>query len=190
MFVNYGRDIDYRALGVDVKGCIVILRKGGNLGRSAMIEKAEANGAVAVLIYNDEGDTWRNGFERGHVMKGVGDPLSPGWGSSVDGSERLSLEDNEVLKRFPKIPSMPLSAEVADTVLSSLGGSPVPLDWRDAFNSKVTHVGPGPTMLNFTYLVSTYYLLNFVFFFFCFIQVFKSKHFLLVCQLYFCCFVN
>ncbi|XP_004494296.1 probable glutamate carboxypeptidase AMP1 isoform X2 [Cicer arietinum] len=152
VFVNYGRDIDYRALGVDVKGCIVILRKGGNLGRSAMIEKAEANGAVAVLIYNDEGDTWRNGFERGHVMKGVGDPLSPGWGSSVDGSERLSLEDNEVLKRFPKIPSMPLSAEVADTVLSSLGGSPVPLDWRDAFNSKVTHVGPGPTMLNFTYL--------------------------------------
>ncbi|MCI08427.1 putative glutamate carboxypeptidase, partial [Trifolium medium] len=132
VFVNYGRDKDYRSLGsigVNVKGCIVIVRKGGGLGRSTVVEKAEKNGAAAVLIYNDEVDTWRNGFERGHVMKGVGDPLSPGWGS-VDGSERLSLDDNEVLERFPKIPSMPISVDVADAVLSSLGESMVPLEWR------------------------------------------------------------
>ncbi|KAK2364544.1 putative glutamate carboxypeptidase AMP1 [Trifolium repens] len=155
VFVNYGRDKDYRSLvslGVNVKGCIVIVRKGGGLGRNTVVEMAEKNGAAAVLIYNDEIDTWRNGFERGHVMKGVGDPLSPGWGS-VEGSERLSLDDNEVLERFPKIPSMPISVDVADAVLSSLGESMVPLEWRSTLRIKgITHVGPGPTMLNFTYL--------------------------------------
>lgn len=157
VFVNYGRDRDYRAVGVSIKGCIVIVRKGGGLGRNTVVEKAEENGAVAVLVYNDENDTWRNGFERGHVMKGVGDPLSPGWGS-VEGSEKLSLDDNEVLKRFPKIPSMPLSAHVADAVLSSLGVTPLPLEWRTTLRAKgINHVGPGPTMLNFTYLVSTLY---------------------------------
>lgn len=165
VFVNYGREIDYHTLGVDVKGCIVIARKGGGLGRGTVVEKAEKNGAAAVLIYNDEGDTWRNGFERGNVMKGVGDPVSPGWGS-VDGSERLSLEDNEVLERFPKIPSMPISADVADAILSSLGDNLVPLEWRNSLKSKgvISHVGPGPTMLNFTYLVSTFYPLIYLFF--------------------------
>ncbi|KHN22574.1 Putative glutamate carboxypeptidase 2 [Glycine soja] len=102
--------------------------------------------------FND-GDTWRKGFERGHVMRGgIGDPLTPGW-AGVEGAETLGLEDREVLKRFPKIPSMPLSAEVADTILSSLGGVHVPLHWRGTLRSKVRHVGPGPTLLNFTYEV-------------------------------------
>ncbi|XP_057438974.1 probable glutamate carboxypeptidase AMP1 isoform X2 [Lotus japonicus] len=149
VFVNYGREKDYRELGVNVSGCIVIARKGGEFGRGAVVETAEKNGAAAVLIYGD-GETWRNGFERGNVMRGIGDPLSPGW-AGVEGGESLGLEDSEVLKRFPKIPSMPLSAEVADSILSSLGGAPVPLEWRGALRSKVSHVGPGPTVLNFTY---------------------------------------
>ncbi|KAE9590771.1 hypothetical protein Lal_00023477 [Lupinus albus] len=159
VFVNYGRERDYHALevlGVAVSGCIVVARKGsgGGLGRGAVVEKAEEKGAVAVLVYNDDDggdDTWRQGFERGHVMRGgVGDPLSPGW-AGVEGSERFGLEDSEVLKKFPKIPSLPLSYEVAETILSSLGGTSVPLEWRGTLGSKVRNVGPGPTMLNFTY---------------------------------------
>ena len=46
---------------------------------------------------------------------GIGDPLSPGW-SGVEGGESLGLEDSEVLKRFPKIPSLPLSAEAAERI--------------------------------------------------------------------------
>ncbi|CAJ1880867.1 unnamed protein product [Sphenostylis stenocarpa] len=153
VFVNYGRERDYRALGtmgVNVSGCVVVVRKGGAIGRGAIVERAEAHGAAAVLVYG-EGDTWRKGFERGHVMRGgIGDPLTPGW-AGVEGGETLGLEDSEVLKRFPKIPSMPLSAEVADTILSSLGGVPVPHEWRGTLRSKVRHVGPGPTILNFTY---------------------------------------
>ncbi|KAI4348836.1 hypothetical protein L6164_009508 [Bauhinia variegata] len=152
VFVNYGREEDYRALGVlgvNVKGCIVIARKGDVLTRGAVIETAEANGAVAVLLYSDSA-RFRNGFERGHVMRGIGDPLSPGW-AGVNGGESLDLEDSEVLKRFPKIPSMPLSTETAETILNSLGGVPVPLEWRNTLPSKVRNVGPGSTMLNFTY---------------------------------------
>ncbi|KAK7396813.1 hypothetical protein VNO78_17972 [Psophocarpus tetragonolobus] len=152
VFANYGRERDYRALvamGVNVTGCVVVVRKGGEMGRGAVVERAEANGAAAVLVYG-EGDTWRKGFERGHVMRGIGDPLTPGW-AGVEGGETLGLEDSEVLKRFPKIPSMPLSAELADTILSSLGGLPVPLEWKTSLRSKVRHLGPGPTILNFTY---------------------------------------
>lgn len=155
VFANYGRERDYLALaamGVNVSGCVVVVRKGGEMGRGAVVERAEVNGAAAVLVYG-EGDTWRKGFERGHVMRGgIGDPLTPGW-AGVEGAETLGLEDREVLKRFPKIPSMPLSAEVADTILSSLGGVHVPLHWRGTLRSKVRHVGPGPTLLNFTYEV-------------------------------------
>lgn len=156
VFANYGRERDYRALGemgVNVSGCVVVVRKGWEMGRGAVVERAEAHGAAAVLVYGD-GDTWRKGFERGHVMRGgIGDPLTPGW-AGIEGGETLGLEDSEVLKRFPKIPSMPLSAEVAESILSSLGGAPVPLEWRGTLRSKVRHVGPGPTILNFTYQVT------------------------------------
>ncbi|KAK4581880.1 hypothetical protein RGQ29_025154 [Quercus rubra] len=146
VFVNYGRDVDFQAikeLNVSVKGCIVIARR-GDLPRGIVVQKAEENGAVAVLIYT-EGEEVK-GFERGTVMSGVGDPLSPGW-AAVDDGESLELEDARVLKRFPKIPSMPLSVRAAQLILNSLGGAPPPEKWRVDLRG----VGPGPTILNFTY---------------------------------------
>jgi len=132
---------------------VAVARSGGGVGRGAVVEAAERHGAAAVVVFGD-GDTWPRGFERGHVMRGgIGDPLSPGWGG-VDGGESLGLDDNEVLRRFPKIPSMPLSSEAAERILASLGGAPLPLDWRGTLkSSKVRNVGPGPTILNFTYQV-------------------------------------
>ncbi|CAJ1967349.1 unnamed protein product [Sphenostylis stenocarpa] len=154
VFVNYGREEDFRLLaaaGVQVAGCVAMARSGGGVGRGTVVEAAERHGAAAVMVFG-EGDTWSKGFERGHVMRGgIGDPLSPGWGG-VDGGESLGLDDSEVLKRFPKIPSMPLSAEAAERILASLGGPPLPLDWRGTLkSSNVRNVGPGPTILNFTY---------------------------------------
>lgn len=149
VFVNYGRGEDYRALeelGVNVSGCVVIARRGGDMPRAEVIKKAEKNGALSVLLYAEQDSRYNRGFERGFVMDGVGDPLSPGWGG-VDGAERLDMEDPEVLKRFPKIPSMPLSAEAAETILGTLGGAEAPAEWR----SGVERVGPGPTVANFTY---------------------------------------
>ncbi|KAL4031624.1 hypothetical protein IC575_009909 [Cucumis melo] len=153
VFVNYGRDEDYRELakmGVTVVGCIAVARK-GEFPRGVVVAKAEANGAKGVLLYT-EGDRFRQGFERGTVMRGIGDPLSPGW-AAVDGAERLNLNDSEVLKRFPKIPSMPLSAESAEIILNSLETASVPPEWRDKkANLRSAAVGPGgPIFINFTY---------------------------------------
>ncbi|KAA0043770.1 putative glutamate carboxypeptidase 2 isoform X1 [Cucumis melo var. makuwa] len=153
VFVNYGRDEDYRELakmGVTVVGCIAVARK-GEFPRGVVVAKAEANGAKGVLLYTED-DRFRQGFERGTVMRGIGDPLSPGW-AAVDGAERLNLNDSEVLKRFPKIPSMPLSSESAEIILNSLDTASVPPEWRDKeANLRSAAVGPGgPMFINFTY---------------------------------------
>ncbi|KAG6743930.1 hypothetical protein POTOM_052634 [Populus tomentosa] len=146
VFVNYGREVDYNALGalgVNVSGCVVLVRKGEGLSRGGVVKIAESKGALAVLLYAEEGRV-SGGVERGTVMRGVGDPLSPGW-AGVEGGERLRLEDSEVLERFPKIPSLPLSFGNADVILGSLGGRTVPPEWRDSGGrSRVLRVGPGP----------------------------------------------
>ncbi|EOY09652.1 Transferrin receptor protein, putative isoform 3, partial [Theobroma cacao] len=156
VFVNKGTEDDYRALevmGVNVSGCIVIVKKGGSLSRGAAVEIAEKKGALGVLMYA-EGDvsrgSFRFGVERGTVMKGVGDPLTPGWAGVEDG-ERLELEDNKVLDRFPGIPSLPLTFESAQVILESLGGPEAPQKWRDSSRSKLSRVGPGQVMVNFIY---------------------------------------
>ncbi|KAJ4979806.1 hypothetical protein NE237_010586 [Protea cynaroides] len=151
VFVNHGSNEDYLALatlGVNVSGCVVIARR-GEMSRGGVVEKAAEKGAVAVLLYT-EGDMF-GGVERGTVMDGLGDPLTPGW-ASVHGGEKLDMEQREVTQRFPRIPSMPISAENAETILRSLDGPRLPYEWRkDALRSKVQRVGPGPTLLNFTY---------------------------------------
>ncbi|KAL5741977.1 hypothetical protein ACOSP7_028709 [Xanthoceras sorbifolium] len=152
-FVNYGREEDYHTLevmGVNVSGRVVIARKGESISRSAVISIAESKGALGVLLYA-EGDRLRDGgVERGTVMRGIGDPLTPGW-AGVEGGETLDLEDNQVLKRFPKIPSLPLSLENALTILGSLGGDFVPQFWNDSSWVNGLRVGPGPTIVNLTY---------------------------------------
>ena len=159
VFVNYGREVDYNALGVlgvNVSGCVVLARKGGGLNRGGVVKIAESKGAVAVLLYAEEGRV-SGGVERGTVMTGAGDPLTPGW-AGVEGGERLGLEDSEVLERFPKIPSLPLSFGNADVILGSLGGRAGPPEWRHSVDrrSSVLRVGPGPTTVNFTYQVGCF----------------------------------
>ncbi|MBA0703973.1 hypothetical protein Golax_016264 [Gossypium laxum] len=156
VFANHGREDDYRTLGmmgVNVNGCIVIIRKGGGLSRGAVVKIAEKKGALGVLTYA-EGDvskgSFGSGVERGTVMEGVGDPLTPGWGADEDG-ERLKLEDKKVLERFPGIPSLPLPFESAQLILDSLEGPLAPQEWRDSGRSNLSHVGSGLVMVNFTY---------------------------------------
>ncbi|XAR69859.1 Glutamate carboxypeptidase [Bertholletia excelsa] len=151
VFVNYGREEDYRALaaqGVSVAGCVAVARR-GELPRSAVAGKAAEKGAAAVLMYT-ETNGFAEGVERGTVMKGLGDPLTPGW-AGVDQGESLGLDDSEIVNRFPKIPSMPISAAAAEGILRYLEGARVPNDWRDTLKSRVSRVGPGPLTLNFTY---------------------------------------
>lgn len=155
MFANYGREEDYAALaaaGVEVKGCVAVVRR-GELSRGDAVRAAEAKGVAAVLMYTEvDAASSRRGVERGTVMRGVGDPASPGW-PGVEGGEALGLEDEEVSARFPRIPSVPVSAECAEMILASLKGGPAPPEWTETLGFKVRGVGPGPTALNFTYQV-------------------------------------
>ncbi|KAF7147693.1 hypothetical protein RHSIM_Rhsim03G0057700 [Rhododendron simsii] len=153
VFVNFGREEDYNALeamGVSVGRAVVVARR-GEMSRYAVVEKAAEKGAAAVLMYTEATAEFNGGgVERGTVMGGLGDPLTPGW-AGVEGGERLGLEDSDVLRRFPKIPSMPLSVDTAEIILRSLEGTRVPYEWRGTLKSEVGSVGPGPTLLNFTY---------------------------------------
>ncbi|KAL8210494.1 hypothetical protein R6Q57_004931 [Mikania cordata] len=151
VYVNHGREEDYRALaaaGVEVKGCIAIAKRGGGMSRNSVVVKAAERGVVAVVMYTSgTGD----GVERGTVLDGVGDPLTPGWAAATDGDvERLRVEDGEVSGRFPGVASMPVSAQTAERILGSLQGARLPYLWRDG-DLKFDRVGPGPTFLNFTY---------------------------------------
>ncbi|PKA66060.1 putative glutamate carboxypeptidase 2 [Apostasia shenzhenica] len=150
VYVNLGRDEDYltlHRLGVDVRGCVAVVRRGGG-PRGAVVETAAARGAKAVLMY---GKTTGGGVERGTVLLGgPGDPLTPGW-AAIAGGERFRVEDGEVTRRFPRIPSMPVSAATAGEILVSLGGLPAPPEWK-AESPALVGVGGGLTLLNFTYM--------------------------------------
>lgn len=159
MYVHHGREEDYRSLasaGVDVRGCVAVAKRGGGMSRNAVVVKAAEKGVVAVVMYTENKDRARTyhggGVERGTVLDGVGDPLTPGWAATDGDVERLGVEDSEVLKRFPMVASMPISVETAELILGSLEGARVPHLWRDGdLLGNLNRVGPGPTFLNFTY---------------------------------------
>ena len=97
VYVNYGRPEDYEeldALGVSVRGAIVIARYGGSF-RGTKPKIAAEHGAIGCLIYSDPRDDGyfadavfpdgpmrsKDGVQRGSVMDlptYSGDPLTPG----------------------------------------------------------------------------------------------------------------
>ncbi|KAL4200403.1 hypothetical protein AMTRI_Chr03g149430 [Amborella trichopoda] len=91
-----------------------------------------------------------DGIERGTVMEGLGDPLTPGWGA-MEYAERLDIGVEEVRERFPSIPSLPISGYNAKVILESLWGPQLPEQWKGALHSEVGRVGSGPTSVDFEY---------------------------------------
>uniref|UniRef100_A0ACD5X857 Uncharacterized protein n=1 Tax=Avena sativa TaxID=4498 RepID=A0ACD5X857_AVESA len=151
VFVNLGREEDFVALdrlGVTVRGRVAVAVRGGGY-RGGVVARAAKRGAAAVLIAGRAD----GGVERGTViLGGPGDPLTPGW-AATDGAQRLGFDHHAVRRRFPTIPSMPVSAETASSIIRTLGGPPLPAEWRAGLGlgDHVGGVGPGPTLLNFTY---------------------------------------
>jgi hypothetical protein len=94
VYVNYGRIEDFQqlqALGIDLKGCIAIVRY-GKIYRGDKLQNAEDFGAIGVVLYSDPKDynreddvskTYPNswwlppsGIQRGAVSPD-GDPDTP-----------------------------------------------------------------------------------------------------------------
>ena len=116
--MNYGRPEDYEeldALGVSVRGAIVIARYGGSF-RGTKPKIAAEHGAIGCLIYSDPRDDGyfadavfpdgpmrsKDGVQRGSVMDlptYSGDPLTPGV-AAVPGAKRLAISEAPRSRRF------------------------------------------------------------------------------------------
>jgi N-acetylated-alpha-linked acidic dipeptidase len=158
VYVNYGIPEDYeqlKALGIDVKGKVVIARYGRSW-RGTKVKVAQENGALGCLIYSDprddgyfQGDIYpKGGFrppqgvQRGSVLDMPlypGDPLTPGW-AAERGARKLARDEASTLM---KIPALPISYGDAQPLLEKLAGPVAPEAWRGALPITY-HVGPGP----------------------------------------------
>ncbi|KAF0912113.1 hypothetical protein E2562_013008 [Oryza meyeriana var. granulata] len=151
VFVNLGREEDYltlERLGVSVRGRIAVAIRGGGY-RGGVVQRAAERGAAAVLIAGHAD----GGVERGTViLGGPGDPLTPGW-AATGRAERLGFDHKAVKRRFPAIPSMPVSGKTASAIIRTLGGPALPAEWQTGVGLPVDigSVGPGPTLVNLTY---------------------------------------
>jgi N-acetylated-alpha-linked acidic dipeptidase len=154
VYVNYGLIEDYAQLdsaGVSVRGKIAVARYGRSF-RGIKAREAERHGAVALLLYSDPADDgyvqgdvfpegpWRpgRGVQRGSVMNGIGDPSTPGWGSTR-GARRIP-RDSMVL---PRIPVVPIGYDNAAELLRHVRGASIPPGWQGGLPFRY-RVGPGP----------------------------------------------
>jgi N-acetylated-alpha-linked acidic dipeptidase len=162
VYVNYGRPEDYAeldALGISVRGAIVIARYGGSF-RGTKPKIAAEHGAIGCLIYSDPRDDGyyadavfpdgpmrnKDGVQRGSVMDlptYSGDPLTPGI-AAVPGAKRLSIREAATIT---KIPVLPISYGDAQPLLAAMSGPTAPVAWRGAL--PITYrLGPGPARVH------------------------------------------
>jgi N-acetylated-alpha-linked acidic dipeptidase len=145
VYVNYGAPADYEqldAMGVSVKGAIVIARY-GETWRGIKPKVAAEHGAVGCIIYSDPKDDGyargvsfpegpmrpADGAQRGSVMDMPvypGDPQTPGVGAKP-GVKLIPLDQVQTITR---IPVLPISWADAQPFLNSLEGQTVPETWR------------------------------------------------------------
>ena len=162
VFVNYGLPEDYEqldALGIDVKGKIVIA-KYGRSWRGIKPKVAQEHGAIGCIIYSDpkddgyaKGDVYPKGafkseygVQRGSIMDMViypGDPLTPNVGATETAKRLTRTEATNLLK----IPVLPISYHDAQPLLAALEGTVAPADWAGGLPITY-HIGPGKTKVH------------------------------------------
>jgi N-acetylated-alpha-linked acidic dipeptidase len=145
VYANYGRKEDFErlaALGVDVRGKIVLARYGGNF-RGYKAKFAEAAGAAGLVVYTDPRDSgyfrglmypeggWANPsyIQRGSILTlpWRGDPLTP-FAPATRDAKRLDPEEVPL----PRIPVQPVGWRAAKEILGRMKGPPVPEGWQGA----------------------------------------------------------
>ncbi|KAF8751392.1 hypothetical protein HU200_012066 [Digitaria exilis] len=168
VYANYGRAEDFAYLasrGVAVAGKVALARY-GKIHCEDIAHNTRAAGAAAAVVYPDPKEyggaageapfpdsRWLppTGVQVGSLFRGVGDPTTPMWASS-DGCERISVEEAMGTDDMPLIPALPVSARDAMEIHGAMGGAAAPAGWQGRKDAPVYHLGPGPAVLNLTYL--------------------------------------
>ncbi len=150
VYANFGTKEDFErlaAMGVSVKGKIVMARYGGNF-RGYKAKHAQANGAAGVIIYTDPIDA---GYMRGipypegaqandtYIQRGslltvdfTGDPLTPFEPAlPLDGKKKIKRVSPEEVD-LHKIPVTPISYGAAKEIMTRMKGKGVPHEWQGA----------------------------------------------------------
>ena len=140
VYANYGTQEDFdtlKALGVDVKGKIVLARYGKNF-RGYKARFAENAGAAGLIIFTDpsdsgftKGSTWPNGggwandacIQRGtlNTLPYPGDPGTPG----VYSADNVSRDKPQNLD-LPRIPVQPVGYAAAGAIMARMKGVDIP----------------------------------------------------------------
>lgn len=149
VYVNYATKSDFErlaALGVEVRGRIVIARYGANY-RGFKAKFAEEAGAIGLVLYTDPADAgaargevwpeggWANGsyIQRGSLATTAapGDALTPGREASDD-AQRLDPSQ----ARLPTIPVQPIGSDGAARILAAMTGREVvDAAWRGGIDA-------------------------------------------------------
>lgn len=148
VYANYGRKEDFeqlKALGIKVKGKIVMARYGGNF-RGFKAKFAEENGALGLIIFTDPKDSGytkglvypegpyynESTIQRGSLLTTdfTGDPLTPF-------EPALPLNSKKKIKRLKPenaqlhhIPVTPIGYGEAAKILGQMKGKAVPQKWQ------------------------------------------------------------
>jgi N-acetylated-alpha-linked acidic dipeptidase len=149
VYANYGRKEDFeklKALGVSVKGKIVLARYGGNF-RGYKAKYAEENGATGLIIFTDPGDSgYAKGivypegpyYDESSIQRGslltldwTGDPLTPFEPAlPLDGKKKIARKKPEEVTGMHSIPVLPLPYGSAKEIFARMTGKAVPTGWQ------------------------------------------------------------
>jgi len=152
VYANYGRKEDFEkltAMGISVKGKIVIARYGGNF-RGYKAKYAEANGAAGLIIFTDPGDSGyakglvypegpfydESGIQRGSLLTldWTGDPLTPFEPAlpidAKNKKQKIVRKKPEEVTGMHNIPVIPLPYGSAKEIFARMKGKAVPAGWQ------------------------------------------------------------
>lgn len=163
VYVNRGNANDFKNLklmGIEIKGKIALMRYGHGF-RGDKVYKAQQAGAIGAILFSDTSDVAQDGVEaehvypktiwmpneavqRGSLMHGDGDPLSPHYPSKKELFKGRTIDEAKEDGTLPSIPVLPVSYTTALQILKRMSGRPAPSDWQGFVGGNLTYkLGPG-----------------------------------------------
>lgn len=150
----------------------VVLARYGMIYRGDIVKNAQDAGATGVVVYSDYKDyakgeafpagPWlpETGVQVGSTFRALGDPVTPGWSCRAEEEECERVDKEEVVRQgnMPAIPSLPVSGKDGEELHKAIGGQAAPDDWQGREEAPVYRLGPGPGVVNLTYIVSQFFL--------------------------------